>query len=168
MDRQTDRHYAARRYNVGVDADPGSPFNVANILRRIYRPGDFVAIKLDIDNEDIEHLIIQQFIDDQVVFFWCLRQPRGPADRQTCGQTRQTDERTDHVALSSACTGRTGKPILPQLCFRVLKGSETQSTSLSRLWWQGLIDNPGVSAHGARQQHLLGAARQLHLHQLLL
>ena len=41
-------------YNVPCDTDPESPFNPLNIIKSIYKPGDFVVLKLDIDNEPIE------------------------------------------------------------------------------------------------------------------
>lgn len=44
-------------YNVPCDIEPDSPFNPLNIIKSIYRPGDFVAIKLDIDNEKIEQVL---------------------------------------------------------------------------------------------------------------
>lgn len=34
--------------------DPESPFNPLNIIKSIYKPGDFVVVKLDIDHVDIE------------------------------------------------------------------------------------------------------------------
>ena len=41
-------------YNVPCDFDARSPFNPLNIIRSTYKAGDFVVVKLDIDNEDIE------------------------------------------------------------------------------------------------------------------
>ena len=43
-------------YNVPCDIDAGSPFNPLNIIRSIYRAGDFVVVKLDIDDEIIEQV----------------------------------------------------------------------------------------------------------------
>ena len=42
-----------RFFNFAVETDPASPKNPLNIIRRIYRPGDFVVLKLDIDNEKV-------------------------------------------------------------------------------------------------------------------
>ena len=42
------------RYNVPADADPKSPFNVINIITSMCKPGDFVVVKLDIDNQKVE------------------------------------------------------------------------------------------------------------------
>ena len=42
-----------RFYNIGVETDPASPKNPLNIIRRLYRPGDFVVLKLDVDNEKV-------------------------------------------------------------------------------------------------------------------
>ena len=44
-------------YNVPCDVEPDSPFNPLKIIKAIYRPGDFVAIKLDIDTEDVEQVL---------------------------------------------------------------------------------------------------------------
>ena len=43
-------------YNVPCDIEPDSAFNPLNIIKSIYRPGDFVVLKLDIDNEVIEQV----------------------------------------------------------------------------------------------------------------
>lgn len=43
-------------FNVPCDTTPDSPFNPLNIVRNMYQPGDFVVIKLDIDNEAIEQV----------------------------------------------------------------------------------------------------------------
>ena len=40
-----------RFFNFGVETDPTSPKNPLNIVRKFYRPGDFIVLKLDIDNE---------------------------------------------------------------------------------------------------------------------
>lgn len=41
-------------FNIPCDVAPDSPFNPLNILKAIYKPGDYVVIKLDIDNEPVE------------------------------------------------------------------------------------------------------------------
>ena len=43
-------------FNVPCDTAPDSPFNPLNIVKNMYRPGDFVVIKLDIDHEQIEQV----------------------------------------------------------------------------------------------------------------
>ena len=45
-------------YNVPCDIDASSPFNPLNIIRSTYKAGDFVVVKLDIDNEDIEQVTL--------------------------------------------------------------------------------------------------------------
>lgn len=40
--------------NIGVPSNAEAPDNPLNIVRRIYRSGDYVAFKLDIDNAPIE------------------------------------------------------------------------------------------------------------------
>lgn len=45
-----------------VTADPASPRNPLNILRRLARPQDFVAFKLDIDHAWIEQQFIKQIL----------------------------------------------------------------------------------------------------------
>lgn len=44
--------------NVGVNFAADAPDNPLNIVRRIFRKGDYVAIKLDIDNAPIEQVIV--------------------------------------------------------------------------------------------------------------
>lgn len=51
-------------YNAPIDATPGSKFNPLEIIRHIYRPGDFVVFKLDVDAEAIETAIIEQILAD--------------------------------------------------------------------------------------------------------
>ncbi len=41
--------------------DPGNPLN---IVRSLYKPGDFVAFKLDIDNEEIENALMSQLDEE--------------------------------------------------------------------------------------------------------
>jgi len=38
-------------FNFAVETDPASPRNPLNIVRRLHKPGDFVVLKLDVDNE---------------------------------------------------------------------------------------------------------------------
>mmetsp|Transcript_3909 Transcript_3909/g.11347 ORF Transcript_3909/g.11347 Transcript_3909/m.11347 type:complete len:385 (-) Transcript_3909:471-1625(-) len=52
--------------NVGVNFAADAPDNPLNIVRRIFRKGDYVAIKLDIDNAPIEQALMDQ-LDDEVV-----------------------------------------------------------------------------------------------------
>lgn len=43
-------------FNIPCDIEPDSPFNPLNIIKAMYKPGDFVVIKLDIDNEPVEQV----------------------------------------------------------------------------------------------------------------
>lgn len=43
-------------FNVPCDIDAASPFNPLNIVKAMYQPGDFVVVKLDIDNGPIEQV----------------------------------------------------------------------------------------------------------------
>ena len=43
-------------FNIPCETAPDSPFNPLNIVKELYRPGDFVVIKLDIDAESIEQV----------------------------------------------------------------------------------------------------------------
>jgi hypothetical protein len=52
--------------NVPCSVEPDNPRNPLNILRRLYKPGDYVAFKLDIDNEPIEQALLQQ-LDDSTI-----------------------------------------------------------------------------------------------------
>jgi len=47
-------------YDVGVNTDPDDERNPFNIIRKIYRPGDFIAFKLDIDHEPTEQALMSQ------------------------------------------------------------------------------------------------------------
>jgi hypothetical protein len=38
-------------YNTGVGDDISSPFSPIAIIRELYKPGDFIAFKIDIDTE---------------------------------------------------------------------------------------------------------------------
>ncbi len=46
--------YKMHFYNTPFDTDQTSPDYPLNILKRIYKPGDFVVIKLDVDTEALE------------------------------------------------------------------------------------------------------------------
>lgn len=54
-------------FNVPCDVGLDSPFNPLNIVKAMYKPGDFVVIKLDIDTEDIE-LVSASSSGLQIVF----------------------------------------------------------------------------------------------------
>mmetsp|Transcript_1406 Transcript_1406/g.4195 ORF Transcript_1406/g.4195 Transcript_1406/m.4195 type:complete len:381 (-) Transcript_1406:736-1878(-) len=51
-------------WNIGVSYDRAAPDNPLNIVRRIYRPGDYIAFKLDIDNSGIEQALMDQLSTD--------------------------------------------------------------------------------------------------------
>jgi len=52
--------------NIGVPFAKDAPDNPLNILRRIFRKGDYVVIKLDIDNAPIELALMDQLEDDVI------------------------------------------------------------------------------------------------------
>ena len=43
-------------FNIPCETAPDAPFNPLNIIKSMYRPGDFFVVKLDIDHEDIEQV----------------------------------------------------------------------------------------------------------------
>eukprot|EP00667_Euglena_gracilis_P014334 EG_transcript_14851 len=51
-------------FNTAASSDPGSALNPLNVVAAVARPEDFVAFKLDIDNNAVEVQIIQQLIHD--------------------------------------------------------------------------------------------------------
>ena len=59
-------------YNVPCDTAPDSPFNPLNIVKNMYRPGDFVVIKLDIDNEGIEQVSLSSLKLRNGILQWLL------------------------------------------------------------------------------------------------
>ena len=46
-------HKRLHLFNFAVETDPASPRNPLNIVRRLHKPGDFVVLKLDVDNEKV-------------------------------------------------------------------------------------------------------------------
>jgi len=50
-------------YNAPVTPEPGSSMNPVDWIRNMYRPGDFIVFKLDIDNDNVESALIQQVLD---------------------------------------------------------------------------------------------------------
>lgn len=52
--------------NVGVQSAANAQDNPLNIVRRIYRPGDYIVFKLDIDNAPIEQKLMDQLDDDVI------------------------------------------------------------------------------------------------------
>ena len=52
-------------YNAPVVADPASHMNPLRVIRDVARPGDVVALKLDIDNDEVESQLVNQIMNDE-------------------------------------------------------------------------------------------------------
>jgi hypothetical protein len=50
-------------YNAPVTPAPGSAMNPVEWIQKMYRPGDYIVFKLDIDNDAVEGQLIQQVLD---------------------------------------------------------------------------------------------------------
>lgn len=50
-------------YNAPVTPQPGSTMNPVAWIRDMYRPGDYIVFKLDVDNDAVEGELIQQVLD---------------------------------------------------------------------------------------------------------
>lgn len=50
--------------NAPIDGELKSPMNPLETMRRIYKPGDFIVFKLDIDNDPLEDKIMEQISND--------------------------------------------------------------------------------------------------------
>ena len=55
--------HALHFMNVPIQAEAGAPMNPLTWVRSIYKPGDFVVFKLDIDNDALESALIAQIAD---------------------------------------------------------------------------------------------------------
>lgn len=55
-----------RLYNFPVEEDVLLPGQPLNILYQVYRPGDFVVFKLDIDHPELEHSVLKAVTDPDV------------------------------------------------------------------------------------------------------
>ena len=51
-------------YNTPVNATPGSKMNPLRIIRQLYRPGDLIVFKLDIDDDLVETSLVDQIAAD--------------------------------------------------------------------------------------------------------
>ncbi|KAK9823706.1 hypothetical protein WJX72_004819 [[Myrmecia] bisecta] len=51
-------------YNIGIDNDTTKASHPLNIMKSIYRPGDLIIVKLDIDNEELESFILKEIETD--------------------------------------------------------------------------------------------------------
>lgn len=51
-------------YNAPITAEIANADHPVNIIRSIYRPGDFIAVKLDIDNSPIETAFVDAIETD--------------------------------------------------------------------------------------------------------
>jgi len=50
-------------YNAPVTPQAGSSMNPVDWIKKIYRPGDYVVFKLDIDNDEVEGALVEQILD---------------------------------------------------------------------------------------------------------
>jgi len=50
-------------YNAPVTPQAGSSMNPVDWIKKMYRPGDYVVFKLDIDNDEVESALIEQILD---------------------------------------------------------------------------------------------------------
>jgi hypothetical protein len=50
-------------YNAPVTPQANSSMNPVDWMKNMYRPGDYVAFKLDIDNDDVEGTLIEQILE---------------------------------------------------------------------------------------------------------
>jgi hypothetical protein len=55
-------HY--QYFNVPITSEVGSKYNPLTLLRALAKPRDFVSVKLDVDNSDIEFGLIAQILSD--------------------------------------------------------------------------------------------------------
>ena len=64
-------------FNFAVSAESESLANPLYFVRQRYRPGDYVIFKLDIDNPDFEHPLVEQLLNDPAPIineFYCEAQ----------------------------------------------------------------------------------------------
>ena len=54
-------------YNTGFDTNTSHAAHPMNIIRAIFKPGDVVIIKLDIDNSELELSVIKEIEDNPVL-----------------------------------------------------------------------------------------------------
>ena len=54
-------------FNVKINAEKGGRYNPLTLLKAIAKPRDFVSLKLDVDNSDIEFDLIDQIVNDTEV-----------------------------------------------------------------------------------------------------
>lgn len=52
-------------YNIPTHADPAHPDNALNYIVRVATPEDFVVLKLDIDNTEIEEALVNQILSSE-------------------------------------------------------------------------------------------------------
>jgi hypothetical protein len=50
-------------YNAPVTPQAGSSMNPVDWIKKMYRPGDYVVFKLDIDNDEVEGALVEQVLD---------------------------------------------------------------------------------------------------------
>jgi hypothetical protein len=50
-------------YNAPVTPQAGSSMNPVDWIKNMYRPGDYVVFKLDIDNDEVEGALVEQILD---------------------------------------------------------------------------------------------------------
>lgn len=49
--------------NIPISAEPGAPMNPLTFIRAIYKPGDFIVFKLDIDHDGVEGALMHQLAE---------------------------------------------------------------------------------------------------------
>ena len=59
-----DVYAAYQYYNEPLTSEPTNPKNPLQVLLHIARPEDFVALKLDIDQEQMESDLLEQILSD--------------------------------------------------------------------------------------------------------
>jgi len=53
-------------FNVPISADPSSPMYALRFIKELARPTDYVLMKLDIDNNEVEEGIVRELLKDKV------------------------------------------------------------------------------------------------------
>ena len=55
-------------YNVKINAEVGGKYNPLTHIKGIAKPRDFVSVKLDVDNSEIEFSLIEQILSDPLTY----------------------------------------------------------------------------------------------------
>jgi hypothetical protein len=59
-------HY--QYFNVPITHEVGSKYNPLTMIRALAKPRDFVSVKLDVDNSEIEFSLIEQILSDPLTY----------------------------------------------------------------------------------------------------